>query len=41
VKAMMETAKRLFDIHQGKIKPVEQAPVKARGHGGMPNLWNK
>lgn len=41
VEAMMETAKRLFDIHQGKIKPVEQAPVKARGHGGMPNLWNK
>lgn len=41
VEAMMETTKRLFDIHQGKIKPVEQAPVKARGHGGMPNLWNK
>jgi hypothetical protein len=41
VEAMMETAKRLFDIHQEKLKPVEQAPVKARGHGGIPNLWNK
>lgn len=41
VEAMMETAKRLFEIHNGKIKPVEQAPVKARGHGGMPNFWNK
>ncbi len=41
VEAVMETSKRLFDIHTGKISPVEQAPVKARGHGGMPNLWNK
>lgn len=41
VEAMMETAKRLFEIHNGKKQPVEQAPVKARGHGGMPNFWNK
>ena len=41
VEAMMETAKRLFDIHQEKLEPVEQAPVKARGHGGIPNIWNK
>jgi len=41
VEAMMETAKRLFEIHNDKIQPVEQAPVKARGHGGMPNFWNK
>ncbi|MBA4410479.1 MAG: hypothetical protein Q8S54_13660 [Bacteroidota bacterium] len=41
VEAMMETAKRLFEIHTGKIQPIEQAPVKPRGHGGMPNLWNK
>ncbi len=41
VEAMMETAKRLFNIHSGKTQPVDQAPVKARGHGGMPNLWNK
>ena len=41
VEAMMETAKRLFDIHTAKIKPVEQAPAKARGHGGMPDFWNK
>lgn len=41
VEAMMETAKRLFEIHTGKTKPIEQAPVKARGHGGIPDLWNK
>jgi hypothetical protein len=41
VKAMMETAKRLFDIHNSKISPVDQAPLKPRGHGGIPNLWNK
>ena len=41
VEAMMETAKRLYDIHTGKTKPVDQMPVKARGHGGIPNLWNQ
>ena len=41
VEAMMETAKRLNDIHTGKIKPVDQVPVKARGHGSIPDLWNK
>ncbi|HZK95111.1 MAG TPA: hypothetical protein VFC67_12960, partial [Prolixibacteraceae bacterium] len=41
VEAMMETAKRLNDIHNGKIKPIDQAPVKARGHGAIPDLWNK
>ena len=39
--AMMETAKRLYTIHTGKEKPVEQAPLKARGHGAIPDLWNK
>ncbi len=41
VEAMMETAKRLNDIHTGKIKPVDQTPIKARGHGTIPDLWNK
>ena len=41
VEAMMKTAKRLNDIHTGKIKPVDQMPVKARGHGSIPNFWNK
>ncbi len=41
VEAMTETAKRLQDIHLGKVKPIEQAPVKARGHGGIPDLWEK
>ncbi|MDR2384710.1 MAG: hypothetical protein LBD80_03455 [Tannerella sp.] len=39
VKAMMETAKRLYDIHSGKIRPVTQAPAKARGHGSIPDIW--
>ena len=41
VEAMMETAKRLFEIHQAKLKPVDQAPVRPRGHGAIPNIWNK
>jgi len=41
VKAMMKTAERLFDIHAGKLEPVSQQPVKARGHGGIPNVWNE
>jgi hypothetical protein len=41
VDAMIETAKRLQDIHQGKEKPVDQAPAKARGHGSIPDLWEK
>lgn len=41
VEAVMETSKRLFDIHTGKLSPVEQAPVKPRGHGSIPDLWNK
>jgi len=41
VEAVIETSKRLFDIHTGKLSPVEQAPVKPRGHGSIPNLWNK
>ena len=41
VGAMKETAKRLLDIHNGKLKPTEVKPVKARGHGGIPDLWEK
>ncbi|HEY3388692.1 MAG TPA: hypothetical protein VGK38_03915 [Prolixibacteraceae bacterium] len=41
VEAMMETAKVLYNIHTGKTKPFDQAPVKARGHGTIPDLWNK
>jgi len=39
VNAMMETAKRLFAIHTGELPPVDQAPINARGHGGMPKAW--
>jgi hypothetical protein len=41
VEAMMETAKRLYQIHSGELEPVSQEPEKARGHGGVPDLWNK
>ena len=41
VESLIKTAKLLQDIHSGKMKPVDQAPVKARGHGGIPDLWNK
>ena len=41
VEAMMETAKQLYDIHAGKATATDQKPVKARGHGAIPDLWNK
>jgi hypothetical protein len=40
VKAMMETAKRLYAVHSGEIPPISQTPVNARGHGSIPDLWN-
>ncbi len=36
VEAMMETAKRLYDIHSGTASPVTQQPQRARGHEGLP-----
>jgi len=41
VKAMMETAARLYDIHIRKTNPIELKPLKPRGHGGFPDLWDK
>ncbi len=41
VEAVMKTSERLFEIHTGKLQPVDQAPVKPRGHGAMPDFWNK
>ena len=40
VEATMETAKRLYAIHSGEIQPFNQAPEKARGHGGVPEIWD-
>jgi len=39
--AAMETAKRLYAVHSGEIQPVDQTPVKARGHEGIPDKWNE
>jgi hypothetical protein len=41
VEAMMETARRICDIHLGMIPPYDQEPVKARGHRVFPDIWNK
>ena len=41
VNAMIETAKRLFDVHAGNIEPFNQQPARARGHGAIPDLWNR
>ena len=41
VEAMVETAKRLYYVHSGEMEPYNQAPVNARGHEGIPDLWNK
>ncbi len=41
VEAMSQTAKRLFEVHSGTIAPFDQAPLRARGHGAIPDLWDK
>jgi hypothetical protein len=41
VSAMVETAKRLYDVHSGTTEPFGQQPVRARGHEAIPDLWNK
>ena len=40
VEAMQETAKVLFDVHSGNVAPYSQQPERARGHGGIPDLWD-
>lgn len=40
VEAMQETAKVLFDVHAGNKAPYYQQPKRARGHGGIPDLWD-
>ena len=41
VEAMVESAKRLYEVHAGLIEPYNQKPVRARGHEQIPDLWNK
>jgi len=41
MEAQMETAKRLYSIHSGNVPPFDQTPVKARGHDGIPDIWNE
>lgn len=41
VKAMVKTAKRLFKIHSGDLKPVTKKPKRARGYSAIPDGWNK
>ena len=41
VEAVMETAKILFEIHSGNRLPTEIKPEKPRGHGTIPDLWDR
>jgi len=41
VEAVGRTAQRLQSIHRGETKPTDRQPVKARGHGTFPDLWEK
>ncbi len=41
VEAVSETARRLYNIHSNKTQPTDKKPVKARGHGSIPDLWEK
>ena len=40
VEAMIETAKRLYKIHAGELKPVTKTPKRARGYGAIPDGLN-
>ena len=39
VEAVMETAKRLYEVHLGEIPPIDKKPERARGHEAIPDLW--
>jgi hypothetical protein len=41
VSAMVETAKRLYEVHSGTAQPYSTKPVRARGHHQIPDLWNQ
>ena len=41
VEAMMETAKRMYDVHSGIVPAFDQIPGRARGHDDTPDYWNK
>jgi hypothetical protein len=41
VEAMSQTAKRLFEVHSGSLEPFDQKPVRAFGHGQIPDLWDE
>jgi hypothetical protein len=38
--SIMETSKRLYDVHSGNLPPFYQTPLNARGYGSVPDVWN-
>lgn len=41
VNAMVETAKRLYEVHAGISESFSQKPLRARGHGPIPDMWDE
>jgi hypothetical protein len=41
VKAIKETAKRLYAVHSDEIKPYDQKPLDACGYELIPDVWNE
>jgi hypothetical protein len=41
VEAISQTAERLYEIHMGNLQPFDKVVARARGHEGIPDLWNK
>ena len=41
VEAMIETAKRLYEVHGGTLAPFDHYPSTARGYELIPDLWNE
>lgn len=41
VEAIKKTAKRVYEVHAGKLQPYDQKPLGATGYELIPDLWNE
>ena len=41
VEAVSMTSSNLYKIHSGEMIPFSVQPKNARGHGAVPDLWNR
>ncbi|NEV93681.1 hypothetical protein G3567_05885 [Psychroflexus sp. YR1-1] len=41
VESIKKTAKRVYEVHAGKLQPYDQKPLGATGYELIPDLWNE